>query len=109
MVSMRMRGWIAALLLASVLVAPVCADDGRYGEQAGWGFAAVLANVLYIPAKLVYATLGGITGGLGYVLTAGNSNVAETILAPSVGGTYVLTPDMLRGERPILFSGESKD
>ncbi|HSD09501.1 MAG TPA: hypothetical protein VLF14_00825 [Candidatus Binatia bacterium] len=105
--SIRSRRWIAAAALLCALAGPAAAKD--YGNQAGWGFAAVLANLLYIPAKLVYATLGGVTGGLGYLLTAGNGDVAEKILAPSVGGTYVLTPDMLRGEQPILFSGEGAD
>jgi len=106
--SMRIRSWVVATAIAFVLAAPAQAKEG-YGNEAGWGFAAVLANLLYIPAKLVYATLGGVTGGLGYILTVGNSDVAERIIAPSVGGTYVLTPDMLRGERPIFFSGEGKD
>ena len=103
----RVGRWIAAVLFVSALAQPVYAKD--YGSEAGWGFAAVLANLLYIPAKLVYATLGGVTGGLGYILTVGNANVAKSIVAPSVGGTYVLTPDMLRGEQPIFFSGESPD
>ena len=101
------RRMAVAAIVLMMLAGPVRAAD--YGGQAGWGFAAVLANLLYIPAKLVYATLGGVTGGLGFVLTAGNRDVAERIIAPSVGGTYVLTPDMLRGEQPIFFSGESVD
>jgi hypothetical protein len=104
----RTGRWIAGLVIVCALAGPVHAKEG-YGNEAGWGFAAVLANLLYIPAKLVYATLGGVTGGLGYILTVGNANVAKSIVAPSVGGTYVLTPDMLRGEQPILFSGESVD
>lgn len=106
--SMRVRRWIVVVLVACALAGPAQAKEG-YGNEAGWGFAAVLANLLYIPAKLVYATLGGVTGGLGYILTVGNSDVAEKIMAPSVGGTYVLTPGMLRGEQPIFFSGEGAD
>ena len=105
--SMRTGRRMAVAAIVLMLAGPARAAD--YGGQAGWGFAAVLANLLYIPAKLVYATLGGVTGGLGFVLTAGNRDVAEKIIAPSVGGTYVLTPDMLRGEQPIFFSGESVD
>jgi hypothetical protein len=80
-----------------------------YGSEFGWGMAAVGANLFYIPAKLLYATVGGVTGGLGYLLTLGNPAALHTVLGPSVGGTYILTPDMLRGEQPILFSGESPD
>ncbi len=34
-------------------------------KGAGVGAATLLANVGYIPAKTVYAILGGITGGVG--------------------------------------------
>jgi hypothetical protein len=106
----RISRVLAVAVLAAVLAAavPARAADG-YGAQFGWGMAAVGANLVYIPAKLVYATLGGLTGGLGYILTLGNSAALHTVLGPSVGGTYVLTPDMLRGEQPIFFSGESPD
>jgi hypothetical protein len=101
---------IGAAALALTLAAPASAQEQRsYGSQFGWGMAAVGANLLYIPAKLLYATVGGLTGGLGYVLTLGNPAALHTVLGPSVGGTYVLTPDMLRGEQPIFFSGESPD
>jgi hypothetical protein len=102
------RGIGVVALLVALGAAPAGAAQG-YGSQFGWGMAAVGANLLYIPAKLVYATVGGITGGLGYILTLGNPAALHTVLGPSVGGTYVLTPDMLRGEQPILFSGESPD
>ena len=58
-----------------------------------------------MPAKLVYATLGGITGGLAFALTGGDSQTAETVWVTSMGGTYVVTPGMLRGEEEIAFSG----
>jgi hypothetical protein len=102
------KGLGIVVLLLALASAPARAADG-YASQFGWGMAAVGANLLYIPAKLIYATVGGITGGLGYILTLGNPAALHTVLGPSVGGTYILTPDMLRGEQPILFSGESPD
>jgi hypothetical protein len=74
-------------------------------DDAGWGTLTVLSNALYMPAKLVYATLGGITGGLAYALTLGDSQTAETVWVTSMGGNYVITPGMLRGEEAIAFSG----
>ena len=98
---------LALVLLASVYGQPVLAKDS-YGSQAGWGAAALFANLVYMPAKLVYATLGGITGALAYPITVGNTEVVESIWSPSLGGTYVLTPRMLRGDERIYFSGESR-
>ena len=107
------RKMIAVTVLASVLAAngAVWATEKRESSaaQLGWGLTAVLANLFYMPAKLVYAGLGGLTGGLGFVLTAGNGDVARKIWNPSLGGTYVVSPEMIRGDKPIYFSGESDD
>ncbi|HLI78886.1 MAG TPA: hypothetical protein VKV03_02825, partial [Candidatus Binataceae bacterium] len=64
-----------------------------------------LTNVVYIPAKLVYAILGGLVGGGAWCLTGGNTQTANTIWRSSLGGDYVVTPDMLAGKEPIHFSG----
>jgi hypothetical protein len=74
-------------------------------KSVGSGVGAVASNVLYIPAKLVYGTLGGIAGGAGYALTAGNKRVADTIWRSSLGGDYVITPGMVSGKEPVHFSG----
>ena len=74
-------------------------------KGAGIGAATLVANVGYIPAKMVYAILGGITGGAGYALTGGNQNAANSIWRSSLGGDYVLTPEMLTGQQPVHFSG----
>ncbi len=82
-------------------------SGGVNWKGAGIGAATLLANVGYIPAKTVYAILGGITGGAGYAITGGNQQTANTIWRSSLGGDYVLTPDMIRGDAPIHFSGPS--
>lgn len=74
-------------------------------EELAYGFGSVLANVVYMPAKIVYAGLGLMTGGLGYVLSAGRADVANNIIYPSVRGTYVVTPSHLKGEQPVIFIG----
>ncbi len=72
---------------------------------AGYGVAALFGNVLYIPAKLVYAILGSIVGGGTWLVTAGNSQAANTVFRSALGGDYVLTPQMVAGQQPINFSG----
>ena len=63
------------------------------------------SNLVYMPAKLVYAGLGGLTGGLALGLTGGDMSTAESIWEPSLGGDYFLTPSMVQGEDPISFAG----
>lgn len=104
---------IAAVLVASVgigTVGPAFAaesqEEHQYASDFGLGVGAVFVDLVYMPLKFVYATLGGLTGGLAYVLTAGRSDTATAIWRPSLGGTYVITPTMLRGDEPIHFSGQ---
>jgi hypothetical protein len=87
--------WTAAVAISAMVAAPATADEGETWSAGGKGAATALVNVLYIPAKLVYATTGGIVGGLAYAVTAGDREVAQTIWEPSVGGSYIMTTDQL--------------
>jgi hypothetical protein len=84
---------------------PQPAQGGVNWQGVGVGAGTLASNVVYIPAKLVYGILGGIAGGAGYAVTGGNTQVANTIWRSSLGGDYVVTPDMLTGKQPIHFSG----
>ena len=85
---------------------PVHEEPGP-AEALGWGMAAVGTNLLYMPAKMVYALGGGFVGLLAWGVSAGNDDVALGILQPALSGTWVVTPEMLRGEQPVLFLGPS--
>jgi hypothetical protein len=65
----------------------------------------VLADVVYCPAKVVFAGAGVLTSGVAYLLTVGDSSVSTNIWNASVNGTYVLTPDMIEGKKPVHFVG----
>ena len=84
---------------------PQPSDGNVNWKGVGIGAGTVAGNVLYVPAKVVYGILGGITGGASYLLTGGNTQTANTIWRSSLGGDYVLTPDMVAGQKPIHFSG----
>jgi len=84
---------------------PQPTDNNVNWPGAGYGAGALLCNVLYIPAKLVYALLGGLVGGGTYLITAGNQQAANTVWRSALGGDYVVTPQMLAGQQPINFSG----
>ena len=82
-------------------------ESNTFWGDAGYGALAVVANVFYMPAKVLYASIGLVTGGLAYLLTVGDTDTAQRILSPSIGGKYVVTPGMLQGDEPILFNGPS--
>lgn len=99
----KMKSAVGGILFV-LLSAPVWVHAG-FAEDASIGTATVLANVVYMPVKVVYATLGGLTGSFAYVLTGGNYTAAEKVWVPSMSGNYVLNPDQLKGQQPIYFSG----
>jgi hypothetical protein len=105
---------IALGILITVSTAPVGAQtndssaqpaESSLGEEVGYGVGSALANVVYIPAKVVYAGLGLLTGGLGFLLSGGNAEVANNIIYPSIRGHYVVTPSQLKGNEPVYFVG----
>jgi hypothetical protein len=83
-------------------------EGGINWPGTGYGVGALFANVLYVPAKLVYAILGGIIGGGTYLVTAGNTQAADTVWRSAWGGDYVVTPQMLAGQQPLNFSGPTE-
>jgi hypothetical protein len=105
---------IALASLVTVISTPLYAQTADTNNQAadqpvtdelGYGVGAALASVFYIPAKVVYAGLGLLTGGLGYVVSGGRADVANNIIYPAVRGNYVVTPSNLKGTEPIYFVG----
>ena len=102
-----MKGWrgtiVAVALVAGLTTARPAAAG--YLDDAGWGALTVVTNVVYMPAKLVYAIAGGLTGGFAFGLTGGDLQTAETVWVTTMGGTYVVTPGMLQGQEPIAFTG----
>jgi hypothetical protein len=54
---------------------------------------------------VVYAVLGSATGGLAYLLTGGDGHTARNITQKAVRGDYVVTPEHLTAEQPLVFVG----
>src|SRR5215468_9468964 len=108
-------GLVAGLVLAAASVPWALAQDDLHpaagaeepnpAASMGWGLAAVGTNLVYMPAKMVYAVAGGLDGLLAWGVTLGNSDVALGILQPALAGTWVVTPEMLRGDQPLMFVG----
>ncbi|WP_447963737.1 hypothetical protein [Nitrospira sp. Ecomares 2.1] len=76
-------------------------------NEAGLGIGSALLTVVYFPVKLAYAILGGVVGTFTYGLTGGDLDTAKAVWEPSFYGTYVITPDHLKGNEPVRFIGVS--
>jgi hypothetical protein len=96
----------AALIPAVLTIAPAAAQAAD-AKHFGVGTACALSNVLYGPAKLIVALVGGLTSGLAYAVTAGDVDVMRTILDSSVMGDYVIEPAHILGEKQLEFIGNA--
>ena len=82
-------------------------EESGPGNEAALGVGSFFLTLVYTPVKLAYAILGGIIGGFTYGLTGGDLETAQSVWEPSVYGTYVITPDHLKGNEPVRFVGIS--
>jgi len=78
-------------------------------SNAGDSAAAAIASVFYAPLKIAYAAGGSIVAGLGYVVSGGDKQVVDPIVNAAVRGDYWLTPEQIRGDKPIEFIGRSPE
>lgn len=102
--------WPALLALALFLVAtagPAPARADTPGTVYGIGAACVFANLIYSPVKFLYATGGALVAGAAYAFSGGDLDVARPVVDAALRGDYVITPEHVRGERPIEFIGRS--
>ncbi len=104
--SLRAAGLAAGLALG-VGLAPVAAhaDEKTFWENVGGGVGAGFVNILYFPAKLIYATAGATVGGVAWLVTLGDPEAAQTVWSSTLGGTWVISPAMLEGQTPVEFNG----
>ena len=82
-------------------------EETSQSNEAALGIGSALLTVVYFPCKIVYAVLGGIVGTFTYGLTGGDTDTAKSVWEPSFYGTYVITPEHLKGNEPVRFYGSS--
>jgi hypothetical protein len=80
-------------------------DSPSLIREGGLGAAAALVSMIYCPLKLVYAASGIVLGSSSFLWTWGDQDAAMAVVDKSVGGDYVITPDMLRGSVDLRFTG----
>lgn len=101
---------VASLLLVVSLSLSTSAQAAEKRERNlaahyGLGVGAAICSLVYGPVKIVYATLGSITSGFAWVFTGGRTDVAREIITASVRGDYVVTPENLTFNEPLVFTG----
>lgn len=102
------RGWkqvIARSVLAALLVAaiPMHSSAEDLIEKSGAAIGMGVGNLVYVPAKVVSVFIGALSGVLSYVVTGGDTEVAQQVWRDTQTGPYYITPELAKksiGERP---------
>jgi len=97
--------FIVSLLLVQGIGIAQAASSESTSRELGYGILSVLTTCGWAPIKVIYATLGLTVGGLGYVLSGGNEAVPRYVINPACKGTYVITPNILKGKEPFKPAG----
>lgn len=108
------RLWLSAVLAALVLSAsPAWASADPREQGAGThflvGIAAGFLTLLYTPIKIVYATASLPVGGLVYTWSLGDMEMTRRVMLSGTQGSYVVTPEHLRGEKRFSFVGSAEE
>jgi hypothetical protein len=101
--TMRKVGLVLGLaLLASIVATDAHAADSAANEAA-YGAGSVLGTLLYAPLKTSFCVVGGVTSGL--TLPFGGTRTAGSVASAACGGTWAITPGVLKGTEPVRFIG----
>ena len=109
-----LRGWLVAVALGTAIgLVPSPASAGAPKDDAGttflFGLSAGLLTLVYTPLKLVYATAAIPVSGLVWVWSVGDSEMAGRVMRSGTLGTFVVTPEHLRGEASLDFVGAAEE
>ena len=97
----------AAALLAASLMMPFTAlsQSQEVIEKGATGIGLTVGNLVVVPAKAVSMFFGALSGGLAFVFTGGDREVANQVWRDSSAGPYYVTPELAKkavGDRPLL-------
>lgn len=80
------------------------AAEESTGDQIGYGTASLVGSAVYFPFKAAFCILGGVSSGFALLVAGGKT--AEEIASTTCRGTWVITPDALKGKERVQFVGK---
>ena len=106
---MNAKGIVRIALGLTLLLAQSTAvwaeSNGREStlSQMGYGTGSVVGSAVYFPIKGSFCILGGI--GSAFTLPFAGPRTAERVATASCGGTWAITPDVVKGKERVRFVG----
>ena len=108
----RIRTGFALLALSTTLIGTLPsllhAEDTTI-EKAGVAVGVTVGNMIFLPAKAISTSMGLFFGGVSFLLTGGDTEVAQQMWRYSTEDPYLITPEVARkaiGRRPNLSETE---
>lgn len=102
-----MRKLVLVLGACLLAVSPMIATDANATDsaanEAAYGAGSVFATSLYAPVKTGFCIAGALTSGL--TLPFGGTQTAGKVASAACGGTWAITPDVLKRTEPVRFMG----
>ena len=100
---------IFVLLLAMALVGSstpswAASSSSSSAAEVGYGAGAALGTLVYVPFKATFCILGGI-GAAGTAIVS--TQTAGKVVSASCRGTWVITPDVVKGHDTVKFVGDT--
>ncbi len=94
-------------LICALFFTPINASHASDGSNIGYMVGSGFSSLLYTPIKGAYAIVMGVTGGLSLMATlpASRSDISLDLVNLGFGGDWWVSPDHLRGKRPLHFNG----
>ena len=92
---------LGASLAIAGWAAPAAADSAA--QDVVYGAGSVLGTAVYAPFKATFCILGGITSG--FTFPFAGADTAGKVATAGCGGTWVITPGVLKGQDHVKFVG----
>jgi len=100
--------YIAALFVVLTLAgssAPGWANSGSTAVEIGSAAGSAFGTMIYAPIKATFCVLGGIGSGLTAIVSP---PTAGKVAMATCGGSWTVTPDMMRGRESPQFVGDTR-
>jgi len=99
----RGLAFVLGLLLLGWSGAALADPEATTPEQVTQGAGSVLATLVYSPVKASFCILGGVASAF---TALASPPTAGKVVGASCGGTWMITPDVLKGREQVKFVGD---
>ena len=98
-----MQMLVVVVVLLGTLVPASSARAEDEGHPAIVWVGTVATNIFYIPTKTVHAAMGGLIGGMAWLVTGLNPEVSQAVFDHTIFTDWYVSPENLEGKQDLHF------